>query len=110
MPAMEPLAPIIDQIREIARDEIPSPRAMKIALWDDGDYDIHVYHSRGSDERIQVLYDNESGAVLWQHIKLDPDWEIPDHEEIPDGEERIVVPEYEFKETRQLSVIDPPEE
>lgn len=79
---------------------------MRIALWDDGDYDIVAYHNRGSSEREQVFYDNESGAIYWQHTKQDPDWMFPDPNDLSEGEERVVVPEYEINEVRRLSELE----
>lgn len=36
---------------------------------DDGDHDIYVFREIGDEEREQITYDDEPGAVLWQYRK-----------------------------------------
>ena len=60
------LAPVVDEVREIAREE---------NLWDGGEYEIYIFHSRGTNEREQVVYDNETGDILCQYRKMAPEWD-----------------------------------
>lgn len=69
IPQVKPLAPIADQVREIAQEELGTPQTMHLKLWDDGDYDIYVFRSMGDEEREQIVYDNETGAVHYQYRK-----------------------------------------
>lgn len=107
---MEALAPLVDEVRAIARRELPDPRTFEMRIWDDGTYDVYVYHVRGERDREQVVYDPETGVVQWQRRKLDPDWEFPDPNEVSEEEWRQVVPEYEAADARRLAVIEPPTE
>lgn len=64
IPPMEPLAPIIDQMRELAREEIPTPRSCKVRLWDDGTFDLVIYHSMGDSERQAVRYERSTACTV----------------------------------------------
>lgn len=104
IPSMQTLAPIVDQLREIARSELSEPQALKIALWDDGDYDIRVYHQMGFDTREQILYDNETWEVRYQYWK-GVQW----HSEFVSEEEGTVrTATFEETEDRVLTTIEPP--
>jgi hypothetical protein len=69
------LAPVVDEVREIAREEMPSPQTCRLNLWDGGEYEIYIFHSRGTNEREQVVYDNETGDILCQYRKMAPEWD-----------------------------------
>lgn len=69
IPPMEPLAPIVDRMRELAQDELPSPRTGMIRLWDDDTFDIVIYHSMGDDERQVLRYERTTGEILWEYVQ-----------------------------------------
>lgn len=48
---MGPLAPIADQMRDLAQEGLPAPRTCKVRLWDDDTADVELYHSMGDGER-----------------------------------------------------------
>jgi hypothetical protein len=45
LPPMEPLAPIIDRMRELATEELPASRSCRVELWEDGTFDITIFGS-----------------------------------------------------------------
>lgn len=104
IPPIAPLAPIADRIREIAREELGAPRTMHIKLWDDGDYDIYVFHSMGEDEREQIVYDGTTGVVSYQYRKGVSFEMVFVSEEAGSYTE----PVYDVDEERQITTIEPP--
>ena len=107
MQQMTTIAPLVDQLQDIARDELPAPRTCRATLWDDGDYDIVIYHSHGEDEEQAITYDVNTGDVVWKYRK-NGDWVVD--EDAPDGEGYGTAHgrEYEESETRWITTIDPP--
>lgn len=65
VPSMGSIASFPDQMQQIARIELNSPRAWRENLWGDGDYDIQICHKLGSDEHEQLIYRLETSAVVW---------------------------------------------
>lgn len=63
--SIEPLVPIIEQMRVIARDELPTPRSCKIRLWDDATFDVRFYHSSGDDVEI-LSFERTTGEIVWE--------------------------------------------
>lgn len=104
IPPMKPLAPIIDQIREIAQGELPAPRAARIYLWDNGNYEIQFYHSMGKDAGQLIEYDNETGAVLWKYregVTIESTF-------VSEKAGTVHEPVYDVSEERQITTIEPP--
>lgn len=69
LPPMEPLAPIVDQMRVIAQEEIPPPQTCRIQLYDDGTFRVSISHSMGHDERQAIIYDRTTSEIYWEHVK-----------------------------------------
>ena len=69
MQRMTPLASIVDQLQDIAREELPAPRTCRVELCDDGDYNIVIYHSQGEDAGQVISYDVTTGDVVWKYRK-----------------------------------------
>ena len=109
MQSMTPLAPLIDRLLNIAREELPAPRTCRIELWDDGDYDIVIYHSPVGDAIQFVSYDITTGSVTWNYRK-NGEWVVDDTAEDGDGYGTAYVREFEASETREITTIDPPVE
>lgn len=65
MPSMETLAPLVDNLQAIAREEIPAPRTGLIRLYDDYTYRITIKHRHG-DHREGIVYDRVTGEVYWR--------------------------------------------
>jgi hypothetical protein len=103
IPPMEPLARIVDRMRELAQDELPSPRTSKIRLWDDGTFDVVIYHSMGDDERQALRYERTTGEILWESVQ-GADWEVHSLS----GNETVYEPTYEESEVRVLATVEPP--
>ena len=100
---MAPLAPIVDRMRELATDELPSRRSCKIHLYDDGTFEILIYHSMGSSERQQLRYERTTGEILWEHF------EGAQHEsESMGGNETLHKPVYDNVEVRVVDTVEPP--
>ena len=100
---MAPLAPIVDRMRQLATEELPSRRSCKIRLYDDGDFDIIIYHSMGSDERQQLRYERTTGEILWEH----PQGARYESESMV-GSETLHVPVYDNFEVRVVDTVEPP--
>jgi hypothetical protein len=69
MQRMTPLASLVDQLQDIAREQLPAPRACRVELWDDGDYNIVISHSQGDDASQGISYDVTTGDVMWKYRK-----------------------------------------
>lgn len=104
IPPIEPLAPIVDQMRVLAREELPSPRSCKIRLWDDGTFDVFFYHSSG-DESQFVRYDRSTSEILWEYGE-GGSWR---REELT-GNETVLEPRIAETDVRVLATVDPPYE
>lgn len=100
---MEPLAPIIDQMRAIAEEELPAPRTCRIKLWDDGTFDAYIFHAMPGDERQVVRYDRTTSEILWEHITGAGTREI----ELTGGE-TIIEPTVEERTVKVITTVDPP--
>ena len=107
MQRMTPIAPLVDQLQDIVRDELPAPRTCRVTLWDDGDYEIVIYHNHGEDEDQGIYYDVNTGDDVWKYRK-NGDWVVD--KDAPDGEQfgTAYVREFEESETRWITTIDPP--
>lgn len=103
IPPMEPLAPIIDQLREIAENEIPAPRTCRIQLWDDGTFDAHVYHAIGDDEVQIVRYERTTSEIVWEHRRGARRQETP-----LTGGEIIIEPAFDDCAVRVIETVEPP--
>ncbi|SFS86826.1 hypothetical protein SAMN04488556_3003, partial [Halostagnicola kamekurae] len=75
IPPMQPLAPIVDQMQEIAREELPEPRSCRIQLWDDGTFDVKIYHSPGPDSLQAIRYEPATSEIYWEYAS-GGGWEI----------------------------------
>lgn len=69
IPPMEPIAPLVDQMRVIARAELPAPRMCQIELFDDGTFTVESNHPMGSHERQRIRYDRTTSEILWEHLE-----------------------------------------
>ena len=102
---MEPLAPIIDQMRDLAREELPSPRTCNVRLWDDGTFDAVIYHSMADGERQAIRYERSTSEIVWEHVR-GAWWEA---EELTGGE-TIYESVHDEQEIRVLTTVEPPYE
>ena len=100
---MAPLAPIVDRMRQMATDELPSRRSCKIRLYDDGDFEIIIYHSLGSDERQQLRYERTTGEILWEHFEG-----ARYESESVGSNETLHKPVYDSCEIRVVDTVEPP--
>lgn len=104
IPPMVPIAPIVDQMREIAQEELPAPRSARIHLWDNGNYEIQFYHSMGKDAGQLVEYDPDNGAVTWMYregVTMESTF-------VSETEETVHEPVYDVEKVRQIMSIEPP--
>jgi len=109
MQRMTPLASIVDQLQDIAREELPAPRTCRVELWDDGDYNIVIYLSQGEDAGQVISYDVTTGDVVWKYRK-NGEWVVDEEAEDGEGYGTPYVREFEESETRRITTIDPPVE
>lgn len=105
IPPMEPLAPLIDQMIEIAHEELLEPRSCRINLWDDGTFDIVIYHSTGNDEREWITYERSTGEILWQYVS-GTRWNT----ESMSGNETLHTPVHDESEVKVIATVEPPYE
>lgn len=104
IPQMEPLAPLVDQMAVLAREELPSPRSCKIRLWDDGTFNVFFYHSRG-DEKQYVRYERTTSEILWEYGKGASSRSV----ELT-GSETVIEPTIAETDVRILARVEPPYE
>lgn len=102
---MEPLAPIVDQMREIAQEELPAPRTCRIKLWDDGTFDAYIFHSGPDDERQRIKYERTTSEIIWEYSK-GARWES---QELSGGE-TLHMPVHDELDVRVITTVEPPYE
>ena len=100
---MKPLAPLVDRMRILTRTELPSPRAGKVRLWDDGTFSVEFYHSMGSNERQHLRYVRSTGEIVWAHYQ-GARW----REESLTGDETVMEPEYDDVDVQVIETVTPP--
>lgn len=100
---MEPLAPIVDQMRAIAREELPLPRTCQVRLWDDGTFDAIIYHSMADDEKQAIRYERTTSEIVWEHVN-GAHWEA----EPLIGGETVYEPVHDERHLRVLTAVEPP--
>jgi hypothetical protein len=100
---MKPLAPIVDRMRVIAREELPKPRSCKVQLWDDGTFDARFYHTMGKQERQYIIYNRVTSEIVWIYCK-GGGWES--HSVTAD--ETIHEPVVDEIDARVIETVDPP--
>lgn len=103
IPPMGPLAPIVDEMRELAREELPAPRTCEVRLWDDSTFDVVIYHSMGDDERQSLRYERTTGEVFWEYAR-GAGW----RSESLTGGETVHEPVVEESDVRVLARFEPP--
>ncbi|SDZ92631.1 hypothetical protein SAMN04488065_1260 [Haloplanus vescus] len=96
MPPMASLVPLIDRLREIADEEIPHPQTLETRVWEDGDYQIRIFHNGPAKE--QIMYKPEMENPVWQRLKGRSEGFTEDASEY--GE--ILELDYEEREERQI--------
>jgi|AntDeeMetagen134_2_1112570.scaffolds.fasta_scaffold13986_1 hypothetical protein len=103
LPLMASLAPLVDRMRQLAQEELPSPRSCKVESWDDGTFDIVIYHSLGFDARQQLRYERTTGEILWEHLQG------ARHESESMGRnETLHKPAYDNVDVRVVDTVEPP--
>jgi hypothetical protein len=103
IPAIEPVAPIIDRLVEVAHEEIEAPRTLDINAYEDGDIHIRVFHSLGPTSGEQIIYDPNTDEVRRQYWRgrrqvVDEEaneetpnaWGTPTTEEFDEWEEQVI--------------------
>lgn len=103
IPSIEPLAPIVDKMRELAQDELPSPRACRVWPWDDDTFDVVIYHSMGDDERQAIRYERTTSEILWEYVQ-GADWNAHSLS----GNEILYESTCEASEIRVITTVEPP--
>lgn len=103
IPPMAPLAPLVDRMRELALEEVPAPRTAKIRLWDDGTFDVGIYHAMDADERQGLRYERTTGEILWEHVR----GARMKSESLAENE-TIHEPAYEESDVRVVATVEPP--
>ena len=102
LPPMGSLAPIVDEMRDLADEELPEPRTGEIKLWDDGTVSVVIWN-RSGDERRQLRYERTTGEILWEYMKgADTEWTS-----VGNGE-AILEPTFEELEVRAVATVGPP--
>jgi len=104
LPAMEPLAPIVDQMREIAEEAIPFPQTCEVNLWDDDTVGVKIYHSVG-DEMYLLRYQRQTSEIVLEYAK-GPRWQ----RESLTGGEIVHEPTLEERKVGVITTVEPPYE
>jgi hypothetical protein len=100
---MNPLAPIIDEMRHLAADELPFPQTCRVKLFDDGTFDAYIFHSMRGDEQQRISYERTTGEIIFEHVR-DEGFETTT---FADGE-TLKEPVVEVLEVRVLTTVEPP--
>lgn len=99
---MEPLAPIIDRMRDIAQYELPSGQTGHIKLYDDGTCRAGISH-KTDNGRKAIRYERTTSEIIWEHLR-GAHWETTELT----GGETIHAPAYDSHSVRTIAIIDPP--
>ncbi|WP_217642045.1 hypothetical protein, partial [Halostagnicola kamekurae] len=83
----------------------PEPRSCRIQLWDDGTFDVKIYHSPGPDSLQAIRYEPATSEIYWEYAS-GGGWEIT---EFPDGE-TLHEPTVDEREVRVITTVEPPYE
>ena len=105
IPPLKPLAPIIDQMRVIADEELPSPRTCRVRLYDDGTFRVSISHSMGHNERQAIIYNRTTSEIYWEHVEGARTQ--PTH---LTGGETVHEPLVEERDVRVIATVEPPYE
>lgn len=102
LPRMEPLAQIIDQMREIAQHELPPGQTCQVKLYDDGTFRAGIWH-KTNNGRKAIRYERSTSEIVWEHM-------TGYHKETTEltGGETIHAPAYDTHSVRTIAVVDPP--
>jgi len=103
LPPMEPLAPIVDRMRELAAEELPASRSCRVELWEDGTFDIRIFHSMPGDDWQQLTYERTTGEILWEHFR----GAQQETESFSEGE-TLHTTSYEEVDVRVVDTVEPP--
>jgi hypothetical protein len=105
VPRLEPIAPIVDRMLELAEDHLPDRCTCRVKLYEDGTYRTHIEHvgvEEGSYEYIG--YFTATSEIV--HVNIEGTGE----EEIElTGDESIHQPTYDTYEVTVLEQVEPPE-
>ncbi|APX95397.1 hypothetical protein [Natronorubrum daqingense] len=104
LPPIQPLVPIIDEMQAIAKKALPEPHTCRIRLWDDGTFDVHIYHNSIGDEMEVIRYDRTTSEITWERV-VDATWDLTT---FADGT-TVTEPTAE-REVRVLTTVTPPYE
>lgn len=74
---MQTLAPLVDQLIDIAEAELSGGKTCHIRLYDDHTYRIYIEHSYGDGEEA-IVYDRDTGEVYWRDTAGARQMYIPD--------------------------------
>lgn len=102
LPRLEPLAPIFDQMREIAKHELPASQTGLIKLYADGTFRAGIWH-KTNNGRKTIRYERETSEIIWEHTR-------GYHKETTEltGGETIYAPAYDSQSVRTIAFVDPP--
>jgi len=103
IPPLAPLVPIIDQMRQIAHEELPAPRTCEIELFDDGTFTAQIRHSGPEDDTQAIVYERTTSEILWVYRKGG----YFESEEFSGGE-ALYLPAFEEAETEVITTVGPP--
>ena len=103
IPPLKPLAPIVDQMRIIADDELPSPQTCRVQLFDDGTFRVSIFHSMGHDETQAIIYDRATSEIYWEHSKGSRT-----HSTRLTGGETLIESSPEERDVRVIATVEPP--
>lgn len=100
---MESLAPLIDHMQELVREELPAPQTCKLRLWDDGTFNIQIYHYTGDDRRQLLGYERTTSEILCEDVR-GARWKG----QLRTRNETLYESEFDDVDIRVITTIEPP--
>ncbi|GAB3033978.1 hypothetical protein GCM10025298_23670 [Natronobiforma cellulositropha] len=74
-------------------------------MWDDGTFDVIIYHTMGQREGQWIRYERTTSEIIWRHV-------TGAHREMESvtGNETLITSAFEESDVRVIATVEPPYE
>jgi hypothetical protein len=103
LPPLKPIAPIVDQMRELAKEHLSDGCTCRIKLYEDGTYKIRFVHSNG-EKSCEFIHLTPPSEIVHVTIEGAHEKEV----EFSDGGS-IIRPGYDTYDAEVLCQVEPPD-
>jgi len=86
---METIAPVVDEVLDIAREQLKRPLTVKLWTWEDGGFKIHVEHGYGKSRGTRYHHE----TVIRYHSRYEVVKAFLLEDDLETGDERVLIEE-----------------